>query len=545
MNATRPSALAALALSCRSVELAPIDRSAASMGWTRAQLVELEGRVPDTAVTPFRVMRGARVAWIRPGQGMPSCLVVAEGQSRRSLHWIVSRRGVQALAQGVLVGESDFDDLLTHWERTTAALSGEVSGEQEAVAGQREPDREQLSFSGIESTDNETIRFVNSTLLDALNAGASDVHIESVVNGLVVKFRLDGVLVLMTRVAGVEATERVISRIKVMAELDIAERRIPQDGRLKLAAGGRDIDVRVSVMPSIHGEDAVLRILDRQALVSRMQALTVEGLGFDADLAARLLPLFKLPYGMVLVTGPTGSGKTTTLYAAISQTRDHREKVITIEDPVEYQLDGVLQIPVNERKGLSFASGLRSILRHDPDRILVGEIRDAETARIAVQAALTGHLVMTTIHANNALDVLSRFKQFAIDPYDVVSALVGVVAQRLVRQLCSHCSTADERADERAVRESLKGCELGAANLRKPMGCVACRNTGYRGRKAIGELVVFDKRLRRELLALPNPAAADEAALGPGLLNLHQRALLAAWGGHTSLEEALRVTMAQ
>src|SRR5205085_7402158 len=292
------------------------------------------------------------------------------------------------------------------------------------------------------------VRLVASTLYDAIKAGASDVHLETTTSGLTIKYRVDGVLMPAETVPGVEVAEQVISRIKVMSELDIAERRVPQDGRFKArhkhgGEAGRDIDFRVSVMPSVFGEDAVLRILDRRALSDQLRGLTLDSLGFDQDIIERMRKLSAEPYGMLLVTGPTGSGKTTSLYASITEVNKGLDKIITIEDPVEYQLPGVLQIPVNEQKGLTFARGLRSILRHDPDRIMVGEIRDQETANIAVQSALTGHLVSTTVHANNAFDVIGRFMHMNVDLYGFVSALNGILAQRLVRLVCPHCRAAD------------------------------------------------------------------------------------------------------
>jgi general secretion pathway protein E len=316
-------------------------------------------------------------------------------------------------------------------------------------------------------------------------------------------------------VPGAELAEQVISRIKVMSELDIAERRVPQDGRFKARRDGREIDFRVSIMPSVFGEDAVLRILDRRALSDQLQGLTLDALGFSSEMKISLRNLASQPYGMVLVTGPTGSGKTTTLYAVISESNKGQDKIITIEDPVEYQLPGVLQIPVNEQKGLSFARGLRSILRHDPDRIMVGEIRDPETAEIAIQSALTGHLVYTTVHANNALDVLGRFVHMGIDPYNLVSALNAVMAQRLVRLLCASC---------------------------KGKGCKECRNTGYRGRKAIGELLVLNDEMRELIVARAPARKLKEAACAAGTVPLREAALRLVEAGDTTIEEINRVT---
>jgi len=384
-----------------------------------------------------------------------------------------------------------------------------------AAGGAAAVQAEEISFEAAAEADSTVVKLVSSTLYDALKAGASDVHLESTANGLSIKYRIDGVLTPAESMPGTELAEQVISRIKVMSELDIAERRVPQDGRFKARRDGRDIDFRVSVMPSVYGEDAVLRILDRRALTDELQGLSLESLGFERALRERLTDLSKEPYGMLLVTGPTGSGKTTTLYAVISEVNKGLDKIITIEDPVEYHLPGVLQIPVNEQKGLTFARGLRSILRHDPDRIMVGEIRDPETAEIAVQSALTGHLVYTTVHANNAIDVLGRFQHMGVDAYNLVSALNGVLAQRLVRVICKPCGG---------------------------KGCPECRNTGFRGRKAIGELLVLNDELRELIVARAPARKLKEAARAAGTVPLRDAALALVQAGETTLEEINRVT---
>lgn len=403
---------------------------------------------------------------------------------------------------------------------------------------------EDLSAERLEATDSPVVKLVNATVFDALSAGASDVHLETQAHGLAIKFRLDGVLRPMRQVHDADIAQQVISRIKVMADLDIAERRVPQDGRLQVQAAGRLIDVRVSIMPSIHGEDAVMRILDRQHLTRQMQALSLEALGFHEGVVARVLGLAQRPHGMVLVTGPTGSGKTTTLYATIQQSCRPDEKVVTIEDPVEYQLAGVLQIPVNDRKGLTFARGLRSILRHDPDKILVGEIRDPETAQIAVQAALTGHLVFTTVHANDVLDVLGRFQQFGIDPYALASALNGVLAQRLVRKLCSHCAEPDHTPWSTAMLDALRVSALSLTtpqSTRRAVGCSRCHNSGYQGRFAVGEVLCVNPELKTLLIDRGSFAQIQAAAERQGLHGLQAQGLQAAWAGHTTLEEVTRV----
>ena len=327
-----------------------------------------------------------------------------------------------------------------------------------------------------------------------------------------------------------------------MSELDIAERRVPQDGRFKARRSGREIDFRVSVMPSVFGEDAVLRILDKQSLSDQLRGLTLDQLGFRDGFIHKLRRLYSEPYGMLLVTGPTGSGKTTTLYAVMTEVNKGLDKIVTIEDPVEYQLPGVLQIPVNEQKGLTFARGLRSILRHDPDRIMVGEIRDSETAEIAVQSALTGHLVYTTVHANNAFDVLGRFMHMGVDAYNFVSALNAVLAQRLVRVICRECAI-EERPDEATLADSrLEGKDLGGYRFMRGRGCANCRGTGYRGRKAIGELLVMNDELRELIVAREPVRKLKEAACAAGTVPLRQAALELVKTGETTLEEINRVT---
>jgi len=334
----------------------------------------------------------------------------------------------------------------------------------------------------------------------------------------------------------------VISRVKVMSELDIAERRVPQDGRFRLALKGRPIDFRVSVMPSVHGEDAVLRILDKQALTDELQGLRLDALGFETDVVGRLRRLSDLPYGMLLVTGPTGSGKTTTLYAALTEINRGVEKIVTIEDPVEYQLNGIVQIPVNEKRGLTFSRGLRSVLRHDPDKIMVGEIRDAETGQIAVQAALTGHLVFTTVHANSVFDVIGRMLHIGVDPFNLVAALNAIVAQRLVRINCPHCvqdAELDLSGRPAAERERLAGLVLRAGR-----GCGACRGSGYRGRRAVAEVLLLDDGLR-DLIASRAPLAdVKAAARRRGLRSIRFAAVELVAQGLTTLAELDRVTFA-
>jgi len=346
-----------------------------------------------------------------------------------------------------------------------------------------------------------------------------------------------------TSVNGIEVAEHIISRLKVLAELDIAERRVPQDGSFRVESGGREIDLRVSIMPSIHGEDAVIRILDKRAMIEAYGSLTLEALGFDAASLVSLRTLAQEAYGMLLVTGPTGSGKTTTLYAALTEINNGREKIITIEDPVEYQLPGILQIPVNEKKGLTFAKGLRSILRHDPDKIMVGEIRDRETAEIAVQSALTGHLVLTTVHANNVFDVFGRFTHMGIDPYAFVSALNGIWAQRLVRMNCPHCAAQYDPSDAELAAVNLERNDVHDYLFMQGKGCGDCRGTGYKGRRSIAEILTLNDEIR-ELIVDKRPIRQIKAAAYEnGTRSLRLAALELVKRGATTLTEIKRVTL--
>jgi general secretion pathway protein E len=346
----------------------------------------------------------------------------------------------------------------------------------------------------------------------------------------------------VTQVNGVELAEQVISRIKIMAELDIAERRTPQDGRFKVSIQNREVDFRVSIMPSIYGEDAVLRILDRSTITDLVKELRLELLGFDAVTVKHIRKMVHEPYGMVLVTGPTGSGKTTSLYAAITEINNGKDKIITIEDPVEYQLPGVLQIPVNEKKGLTFARGLRSILRHDPDKIMVGEIRDAETAQIAIQSALTGHLVFTTVHANNVFDVISRFTHMGVDSYSFVSAINGIISQRLVRLVCKDCAIAYEPNDELISDSGLANTSLHDFQFKIGQGCGQCRGTGYKGRRAIAEILDLNDEIRQLIVTKAPIKDVKEAASRFGTRYLREVAIDLVKAGETTLEEINRVT---
>ena len=461
-------------------------------------------------------------------------MVVADPFDLALRDWAQERAGERIEVR--LAQRGDIAAYLARHEETLHAMDGIVSLEQSAQDGAKAED---ISLKSISEDTSPVVRLVNSTLYDALKAGASDIHLETAPGGIFIKYRIDGVLAGVGGIQGSENAEQVISRIKVVAELDIAERRVPQDGRFKVAAGGRDIDIRVSIMPSIHGEDAVLRILDKERLSDQVVGLRLEALGFDAATLVTLRRLANEPHGMLLVTGPTGSGKTTTLYAVIGEINHGHDKIITIEDPVEYQLPGVLQIPVNEKKGLGFARGLRSILRHDPDKIMVGEIRDGETAQIAVQAALTGHLVLTTVHANNVFDVLGRFTHMGLDPYSLVAALNGIVAQRLVRVNCPDC-VQDDQPDAALLLVSAIGDPAGF-RFRAGRGCAHCRGTGFRGRKAVAELLVLDDELREMIVTREPIRRIKEAACSKGTRLLREAGLDMVRRGETSLQELNRV----
>jgi len=440
-----------------------------------------------------------------------------------------------------LVHRGDLVAYLASHEETLRALDA-VRAEA-GVAGDENLGAEDLSLKAIGEEKSEVVRLVRSTLRDALKIGASDIHLETIAAGLVIKFRIDGILIQIKLIEDRAQAEQAIARVKVLAELDVTERRVPQDGRFKAIDRLRAIDFRVSIMPSIHGEDAVLRVLDKQSLYeSTRQQLSLDSLGFEEHDIKALRRLSHEPHGMLLVTGPTGSGKTTTLYAAITEINKGQDKIVTIEDPVEYQLPGVLQIPVNEKKGLTFARGLRSILRHDPDKIMVGEIRDPETANIAVQSALTGHLVFTTVHANNVFDVIGRFMHMNVDLYGFVSALNAILAQRLVRLVCTHCAEEERPAEELLAESGLARTDLSQWKFMAGRGCRECRGAGYRGRKAIAELLLLNDEMRELITGRAPIRKLKDTAAANGTRFLREAALDAVRRGQTTLQEINRVT---
>ena len=463
-----------------------------------------------------------------------TCLVLGDPFTLTNRHWIQSTASLRQLPLAMSLPDA-VKAQLKRAETSQRVMQPFGEDDENARVGQSAAE---ISLSSIARDENPVVRLVNSMLFDALQSRASDIHVETTPAGLVIKYRIDGVLQQMGQASGLDMAEQALSRIKVLSELDIGERRVPQDGRFKMKIQGREVDFRVSIMPSIHGEDAVLRILDKS---QRGDTLSLEGLGLAADTIARIRVLASEPYGMLLVTGPTGSGKSTTLYAALSETNTGEKKIITIEDPVEYELPGVLQIPVNDKKGLTFARGLRSILRHDPDTILVGEIRDGETAGIAVQAALTGHLVMSSVHANSAFSVLERFTYMDVDPASFVEALNGVVAQRLVRRVCADCG-ADAKPDAEIARlAQLTDVQLKQGHYRVGKGCDACRHTGYRGRLALAEVLTLTDSIKEGLLNRSSASVLRELARDAGHVFIRDIALAHAARGDTTLKEIHRV----
>jgi type IV pilus assembly protein PilB len=441
---------------------------------------------------------------------------------------------------------SAIQSILKKSESSTRVLEEAVDGFQLQVLKDEEMGEDSLTVERLTTGDmNPIIRLVDSTIYTAIQRRASDIHIETGDDAVHVKYRIDGVLQPAMRPIARQFHSSVISRVKVMAELDIAEKRIPQDGRFKVRMPGKTIDFRVSIMPSVHGEDAVIRILDKESISEQFTELTLDILGFPEQELRRFRKYIHEPYGMVLVTGPTGSGKTTTLYASLSEIKSIEDKIITIEDPVEYQLRGITQIPINEKKGLTFARGLRSILRHDPDKIMVGEIRDPETAQIAIQSALTGHLVFTTVHANNVVDVLGRFLNMGVEPYQFVSALNCVMAQRLVRLICSHCKK-PVRVEAKALEESALPVDLArTAQFYEGAGCMECGGTGFKGRTAICELLDLSDRIREMILDRRPASEIKKAAHEEGMRFLRESAVEKVLTGLTTLREINKVTFVE
>lgn len=446
----------------------------------------------------------------------------------------------------MLVGtHSAIQDVLKKSESSQRVLEEATETFRMQVVRDDEEGDETITIDRLTTDSSPIIKLVDSIIFNAIQRRASDIHIETKDVEVVVKYRIDGVLQYAMEPIDKKFHSSIISRIKVMSELDIAEKRVPQDGRFKLRIKHKAIDFRVSIMPSVHGEDAVIRILDKESINENFADLNLNVLGFVENILRKMRKYISEPYGMVLVTGPTGSGKTTTLYAAVSEIRSVEHKIITIEDPVEYQLPGITQIPVNEKKGLTFARGLRSILRHDPDKIMVGEIRDPETAQIAIQSALTGHLVFTTVHANNVVDVLGRFLNMGIEPYNFVSALNCVLAQRLVRLICENCKVPVRPSREQLEESGLDPAKYANASFYEGAGCIECAGTGYKGRTAISELLELNDRMREVLLTIRSTAEIKRAAREEGMTFLRESAFAKVLTGETTLREINKVTFVE
>jgi len=440
---------------------------------------------------------------------------------------------------------SAIQSILKKSESSQRVLEDATEGFQLTVVKDDEAAEDNLTVERLTSDISPIIKLVDSTIYTAIQRRASDIHIETGEDSVHVKYRIDGVLQPAMRPIAKQFHSSIVSRVKVMAELDIAEKRVPQDGRFKVRMPGKTIDFRVSVMPSAHGEDVVIRILDKESISEQFTELKLDILGMPEEELKRFRKYIREPYGMVLVTGPTGSGKTTTLYAALSEIRSIEDKIITIEDPVEYQLSGITQIPINEKKGLTFARGLRSILRHDPDKIMVGEIRDPETAQIAIQSALTGHLVFTTVHANNVVDVLGRFLNMGVEPYQFVSALNCVMAQRLVRLICAHCKR-PVNVDRQLLLESAMDPSLaGTHQFYEGAGCIECGGTGFKGRTAICELLDLSDPIREMILERRPTSEVKKAAHAEGMRFLRESAVEKVLLGHTTLREINKVTFVE
>ena len=438
-------------------------------------------------------------------------------------------------------------DILKRTEQSQRVLEQATEAFTLQTSKEEEEGEETISGDRLtrDSTASPVVRLVETIIFTALERRASDIHIEARDTEVAVKYRIDGVLQHAMQPIAKEWHSTVLSRIKVLSDLDIAERRVPQDGRFRVKYKGRYIDLRVSIMPASHGEDAVLRVLDKETLSEKFSSLTLDVVGFSVEETRRFRRYIREPYGMVLVTGPTGSGKTTTLYAAINEIKSDEDKIVTIEDPVEYQLRGITQIPVNEKKGLTFARGLRSILRHDPDKIMVGEIRDQETAQIAIQSALTGHLVFTTVHANNVTDVIGRFINMGVEPYNFVSALNCIMAQRLVRVICPSCKKPKGYSPEELKEAGLDPAVWGNVTFAEGAGCLECSGTGYHGRTAICELLDLTDRIREMIVDRRPTSEIKRVACEEGMITLRESGLAKTRAGITTVKEINKVTFVE
>ena len=512
------------------------------------ELIDLENfRVDDEALNliPADLLHRSKVVPVRENGATilatvdPTEILIIDEIER------MIEEGGGTVAKVAVAVEKDIERLLSRGGGARRILKEAADGFDLDALKVAEDAEDVLSIEKIAEDSSPVVKLVDTTIYDSLTKGASDIHLESTEDGLMVKYRLDGVLHKAMGPIDKKFQSSIISRVKVMSELDISERRIPQDGRFKIRFKNKAIDFRVSIMPSIHGEDAVIRVLDKEHITREFHELKLDILGFGKRAVQHLRRMIWEPYGMVLVTGPTGSGKTTTLYAAISEINTGEDKIITIEDPVEYELRGVIQIPVNEKKGLTFARGLRSILRHDPDKIMVGEIRDPETAQIAIQAALTGHLVFTTVHANNVFDVIGRFIHMGIEPYNFVSSMNCILAQRLVRLLCTKCKRPVKMEPETLATSGIDPQKHADVTYYEGRGCDECYNTGYRGRTAIVEILDLSDEIRDMIASKRTLSDIKKKAIEDGMVPLRQVAVERVLRGDTTLDEINRVTFVE
>jgi type IV pilus assembly protein PilB len=513
----------------------------------RLNLVKLEDHAVDYALVqslPVDLMLRHRFVPLRRENGH-LVIAMADPSDFMLIDELKVQLGLEIKAE--VATRTAIEGVLRKGDASQRVLQEATEGFRASLIKETDQGEEVLDLDRL-SGDSEMspiIKLVDTLIFTALERRASDIHIETRDNEVVVKYRIDGALYEAGEPIDIKHHQTIISRIKVMSELDIAERRVPQDGRFRMRIKGRKVDFRVSIMPSVHGEDAVIRILDKEQINESFRDLRLDVVGFDPTLLGRFRRFILEPYGMVLVTGPTGSGKTTTLYAALNEIRNDEDKIITIEDPVEYQLRGITQIPVNEKKGLTFARGLRSILRHDPDKIMVGEIRDVETAQIAINSALTGHLVFTTVHANNVIDVIGRFINMGVEPYNFVSSLNCVLAQRLVRVLCSRCKQRYHPSDDELRESGLEPGRFKEQVFYTSLGCEICNHTGYRGRTAIHELLDLSDNIREMIIARRPGSEVRRAARQEGLGSLRESALRLVFEGKTTLHEINRVTFVE
>ena len=504
--------------------------------------VDLKGFVPDPGLTASLPVGLPRQYNFLPLGRQEGKLVIAISDPTEVSRYDNLEYHLQTQLEFQVASQVEISRLLEQDPEAKGVLKEASQDLKLKLVKETDKGEEVLSIDKLTTDSSPIIRLIDSTLFDALEKRASDIHIETTDEGVIIKYRIDGVLYSATDLVDSRFQGPIISRIKVMSELDISERRIPQDGRFKVRLGKKAIDFRVSIMPSIHGEDAVIRILDKQAIASDLKGLTLDSLGINDRDLKNFRRMIREPYGMVLVTGPTGSGKTTTLYAVLSEIYNVQEKIITIEDPVEYQVRGILQVPVNEKKGLTFARGLRSILRHDPDKIMIGEIRDPETAQIAVQSALTGHLVFSTVHANNVFDVIGRFLHMGLDPYNFVSSLNCVAAQRLVRMICPKC-----KKPVKYPRQLLEESGLSFEKYREVAfyvgaGCHDCHGLGFKGRTAIMELLDLNDEIREMIINREPVGRIKKKAQKEGMVLLRESALEKVFSGATTLPEINRTT---